>query len=216
MMINGKPEPIRALNRVILVEDTSELPLVELRKECLELIIGSENVISYVRPKVALMLRDASMSLPRGLKLSVNEAWRSLETQSRMYDDYYSQLRNEHPDWSHAVLRRQTNRHFAPYDQKAPPGHCTGGAVDVALIDQDDKPLDMTSPLSGWGSARTNHPKLSPEARRNRMILLEAMLSAGFSNCKEEYWHYSYGDAAWAVRSGSPVCFYGLAELPEK
>jgi D-alanyl-D-alanine dipeptidase len=40
------------------------------------------------------------------------------------------------------------------------------------------------------------------------------MLGAGFSNCHEEYWHYSFGDAAWALRTGSPYCFYGLIEAP--
>ncbi len=46
------------------------------------------------------------------------------------------------------------------------------------------------------------------------MILVEAMLGAGFSNCRDEFWHYSYGDAAWAVRTGAPYCIYGLIELP--
>ena len=39
------------------------------------------------------------------------------------------------------------------------------------------------------------------------------MLAAGFSNCRDEYWHYSYGDAGWAVRMGLTECVYGLSEL---
>jgi len=107
-----------------------------------------------------------------------------------------------------------TNRFFAPVDQKAPPGHCTGGAVDVQLLGPGGKPLDVTSPFTGWQAAPTWIEGLTPEAKRNRMILVEAMLGAGFSNCRDEFWHYSYGDAAWAVRVGADYCIYGLAELP--
>jgi D-alanyl-D-alanine dipeptidase len=42
------------------------------------------------------------------------------------------------------------------------------------------------------------------------------MLGAGFSNCRDEWWHYSYGDAAWAVRTGRKTCVYGLATLDER
>jgi D-alanyl-D-alanine dipeptidase len=45
------------------------------------------------------------------------------------------------------------------------------------------------------------------------MILVETMLSVGFSNCRDEWWHYSYGDAGWAVRMGLDSCVYGLARL---
>jgi D-alanyl-D-alanine dipeptidase len=39
------------------------------------------------------------------------------------------------------------------------------------------------------------------------------MLGVGFSNCRDEWWHYSYGDAGWAVRLGYSECIYGLARL---
>ena len=46
------------------------------------------------------------------------------------------------------------------------------------------------------------------------MVMVEAMLGAGFSNCSDEYWHYSYGDSAWAVRVGETNCPYGLVFPP--
>jgi hypothetical protein len=55
-------------------------------------------------------------------------------------------------------------------------------------------------------------PGLSVDARRNRDLLIDTMESVGFSNCVDEYWHYSYGDSAWAVRMGQPVSWYGLIE----
>jgi D-alanyl-D-alanine dipeptidase len=46
------------------------------------------------------------------------------------------------------------------------------------------------------------------------MMLIETMLAVGFSNCRDEYWHFSYGDSGWAVRVGERTCPYGIAELP--
>ena len=48
------------------------------------------------------------------------------------------------------------------------------------------------------------------------MLLVETMLEVGFSNCRDEWWHYSYGDAGWAVRLGYPSCIYGQVELSKE
>ena len=46
--------------------------------------------------------------------------------------------------------------------------------------------------------------------KNNRKVLVEAMASAGFRNYAREYWHYSYGDAYWAVRRKEKVAIYGI------
>jgi D-alanyl-D-alanine dipeptidase len=102
-----------------------------------------------------------------------------------------------------------TNRFFAPPDAKAPPGHCTGAAVDVRLFDRETgQSLDMSS------RAPTAVHGLSPEAAENRRLLCFIMHSTGLSNCRSEFWHWSYGDSAWAVRMGAPFAVYGLVEPP--
>jgi D-alanyl-D-alanine dipeptidase len=113
-----------------------------------------------------------------------------------------------------SFLRRTAWTSFAPTDRKAPPGHCTGGARDARLLGPGGHALDLTSPHQGWAAARTHLPRLTPRAARHRRRLVESMLKSGFSNCHEEYWHYYYGDAARAVRSGSPFCSCGRVEPP--
>lgn len=210
-MKKGAPEPIAALNRVKIQENRE--PLVDIRDFCPEVEV-MERTCPYLRRTVAEMLNRAQAALPPGHRFRVGTALRTLAMQKAGWDGYFQKMREEHPHWPLSALRRATNRFFAPYDQPAPPGHCTGGAVDVSLLGPDGEPLDVTSPLEGWDAAYTWTDRITPEARRNRMILVEAMLGAGFSNCREEYWHYSWGDSAWAVRVGEKVCPYGLVEPP--
>ena len=40
------------------------------------------------------------------------------------------------------------------------------------------------------------------------------MTEAGFSNCYDEWWHWSYGDAGWARRLCLPHAIYGLVANP--
>jgi zinc D-Ala-D-Ala dipeptidase len=213
----GAPEPIAALNRVRILEYAVPFaerePLVDIREFCPDVVVR-ENVCPYLRRGVAERVNAAQASLPAGYKLKVKSALRTLAAQRFGWDNYHKKLREEHPGWNLATLRRMTNKYFAPYDQPAPPGHCTGGAVDVGLIAPDGEELDLIAPTTGWEAAYTWSDKISPEAKQNRMLMVEAMLNAGFSNCRDEYWHYSYGDSAWAVRVGVKECPYGWTHPP--
>jgi len=215
--LQGAPEPIAALNRVKILEYAhpweEREPLVDIRRYCLD-VACAEGLCPYLRRTVADMLNRAQASLPSGYKLKVGTALRTLSMQKGGWDGYFKRMQEQHPNWPLSALRRATNKYFAPYDQKAPPGHCTGGAVDVGLLGPDGNPLDMTAPTEGWEAAYTWSDKIGPEAKANRMLMVEAMLGAGFSNCRDEFWHYSWGDSAWAVRVGETQCPYGWAHPP--
>ncbi|HLJ53606.1 MAG TPA: M15 family metallopeptidase [Chthonomonadaceae bacterium] len=215
--LRGAPEPIAALNRVTILERsvpwTQREPLVDIRAYCPGLRFA-ERICPFLRVCAADRLKAAVASLPPGFHFKIGTALRTLAMQKGGWDRYMERMRSEHPDWPLSALRRATNKYFAPYDQKAPPGHCTGGAVDVVLVDAAGEPLDVTSPTKGWEAAYTWSDLLAIEAKANRMVMVEAMLSAGFSNCRDEYWHYSYGDSAWAVRTGQYECPYGWAHPP--
>jgi D-alanyl-D-alanine dipeptidase len=213
----GAAEPIAALNRIKMLELSrpweEREPLVDIRTYCPE-VVPVPRICPYLRRTAADKLNRAQDSLPPGYRLKVGTALRTLAMQKGGWDRYYERMRQEHPDWPLSALRRATNKYFAPYDQKAPPGHCTGGAVDVGLLDPEGKDVDLVAPTKGWEAAYTWSDLLSPEAKANRMLMVEAMLGAGYSNCRDEYWHYSYGDSAWAVRVGESECPYGWAHPP--
>ncbi len=213
----GSPEPIAALNKVKILELTvpweQRETLVDVRTYCKD-IVWAEHVCPYLRLNVANMLNAAQNALPSGYKLRAGTALRTLNMQKNGWDGYFKRMREEHPEWPLSALRRATNKFFAPYDQPAPPGHCTGGAVDVGIQDAEGNVLNLIAPTEGWQAAYTWSDLISEESRRNRMMMVEAMLGAGFSNCRDEYWHYSWGDSAWAVRTGETTCPYGWTYPP--
>ena len=213
-MKKGSPEPIAALNRIKIAETHESL--VYLSHYCRDIVVLEFKTIPWLRKTVADMLNAAQATLPEGYRLQVHTAMRTIAVQKAGWDDYFKKMREEHPQWKMPALHRATNQYFAPYDQHAPPGHCTGGAVDVALLGPDGKVMDMTSPTEGWVAAYTWSDLISSEAKRNRMMMVEAMLNAGFSNCRDEFWHYSWGDSAWAVRVGEKECPYGLLDPPHE
>jgi len=207
----GRPEPIRALN--LIHERENGEPLVHVAEYAPSLRVLRPQVIPYVRKAVAEMCERAALSLPEGYYLGLIEGWRPIERQQRIYDFMWNCAVEAFPNRNHAGLRRTVCRWVAPTDQKAPPGHCTGAAVDVWLVDDQNEIIDVTSPYDRFQAAPTYALGLSEVAQRNRTILVEAMLGAGFSNCRDEWWHYSYGDAGWAVRLDQKECYYGLARL---
>ncbi|AIE86530.1 M15 family metallopeptidase [Fimbriimonas ginsengisoli] len=207
----GRPEPIRLLNAI--KERENGEPLVDVREAAPSLRILRPQVIPYVRKTVAEMVEQAARALPEGYHLGLVEGWRPIERQQRIYDSMWKFAQEAFPHRDHAALRRTVCRWVAPTDQKAPPGHCTGAAVDVWLVDDAGELIDVSSPFDRFKAAPTYSLGLSETAARNRTILVDAMLDAGFSNCRDEWWHYSWGDAGWAVRMDRLECVYGLARL---
>ncbi|NCO32384.1 MAG: hypothetical protein AUJ92_12065 [Armatimonadetes bacterium CG2_30_59_28] len=209
-MSRAVAEPIAAVNRVTIKE--SNEALVDISEHCPGIDVPEPP--QWVRQAVAEMLNRAQQLLPEGVRLSLRMGWRSLQTQTRIYEQVYRKFRGMHPEWPENILRRQTNRYVAPTNQKAPPGHTTGGAVDVFLIDSEGQELDTIAPFNDFrdGGYETFSTEVGVVARENRRLLYQAMTKAGFSNCAAEWWHFSYGDSAWAVRTGRKTCYYGYSE----
>lgn len=207
----GRPEPVAALDRVPLIE--SGEPLVPLAEFAPSIRLVRPQTIPYCRKTVAEMVERAAQLLPADYHLAVTDAWRPLLRQQMIYEFMSRSAKEAFPERDGPALTRTVNRWVAPPNRKSPPGHCTGAALDVILVDADNEPIDVTSPFTRLHGGPTYVFGLTETAQRNRMILVDVMLSVGFSNCRDEWWHYSYGDAGWAVRLDRPTCFYGAVEL---
>jgi D-alanyl-D-alanine dipeptidase len=74
--------------------------------------------------------------------------------------------------------------------------HSRGVAIDLTLIDGSGAELDMGTGFDAF-TPRSHHgdTTVSPEAQRNRLILLGLMTSAGWDFYRNEWWHYQLFDA---------------------
>lgn len=70
--------------------------------------------------------------------------------------------------------------------------HSRGSTVDLTVVDAAGRELDMGTQFDEFSAA--SHPAsraVSPEARRNRRLLADAMGAASFDGIREEWWHFT-------------------------
>lgn len=75
--------------------------------------------------------------------------------------------------------------------------HNRGLAVDLTLVDQNGKELNMGTPYDFFGKeAHTDNTSLPAAVLENRQLLKQAMIAQGFSGIRTEWWHFSINDSA--------------------
>ncbi|MBC6424580.1 MAG: D-alanyl-D-alanine dipeptidase [Hormoscilla sp. SP12CHS1] len=89
-------------------------------------------------------------------------------------------------------------------DLSKPPPHSTGAAVDVTLVDEANRTVNMGSPIDEVSPrsypehfAKSADP-VEQQYDRHRQLLWEIMIAAGFERHPNEWWHFSLGDQMWA------------------
>ncbi len=171
----------------------------------------------WVRRAVAEALVRAADTLPDGLSLLVWDGWRSLDTQSALFEAYIVDLAQEHPHMSRQDLEGRARPYVTPPrpGHHAPPPHLTGGAVDLTLADADGDPRDLGTHFDAFvpeaGTAALEGIDLP--ARAHRRLLFWALHEQGFTAYVEEWWHFDHGDQFWGSVMGLPAR-YGAAPRP--
>lgn len=221
-VINHYGEPVEELVK-IAIDDNGE-PLVDIFEFCPDLIWAAKSPrwdfprSGLARVSVANMLKHAQELLPRGLYLQIIGVFRPFEVQKLMYERAREELARQHPEWDDDLLTEYINVFSAPPIWDTPPPHTTGGAVDLNIVDEHGERLDFISPYEmGWGSAPTHIEGLTAEARRNRDLLIAVLTESGLTNFPGEWWHWSYGEPGWSLRTGRRVALYGAvpeADIP--
>ena len=203
-------EPLVPLNADTLCARLS-LQLVSLG------IPTDEGGRAFLRRGVVDRLNDAARSLPTGYSLIIRDALRTRRNVLDLYQKYSERLKAEKPTLSARDIDLEIRNVLAMPDSPVPPGHMTGGAVDVVLGDANGHRVDVELPADRMPrklQAPTLCPGLPPELIERRTILHQAMTRHDFHNYFKEYWHFSYGDAYWAVRRKVKVAIYGIANAP--
>lgn len=213
---------------LIPVEECGE-PLVDIRAagglrwgpppECPQ----TEPDYCWLRRGVYERLLRVQQSLPPGLHLRLYEGLRSLAIQRQLFDEEKARVAAAHPELSAREVHERATVLVSPpvhWDgmPNLPP-HSTGGAVDIEIVDDAGRVIDFGMETQDWirvpaEFCETRYEGLPPEAKRNRLLLCEAMEAQGFVNYVREWWHYSYGDRYWAWLRGEPKAIYGPATRP--
>ncbi len=187
------------------IVDTGE-PLVEVRDHQ---IVNAYRATSWpgtteavwLRRQVAERLDVAASALPPGFGLAIYDGWRSEQTIRALHDHYYGPGSTLAPGFL-----------ADPDDPDVVPPHLTGGAVDLTLSWRGTA-LSLGTPFDDF-SSRAHLRSLEDEpgdepSRSLRRLLHAVMVDAGFAPFGMEWWHYSWGDQAWACASVQPVASYG-------
>lgn len=145
------------------------------------------------------------------MSLLIWGAYRSLETQRTDWKKSLKITEKKYPEIKDLEkVQEMTARFIAPPERAM---HCTGGAVDVLLYDlKKDTALDDfdASDEDYYNElAYTANPKISNRERNNRSVLKKAMEAEDFVNYPLEWWHYSYGNAEWAIYKSNKFAVYG-------
>ena len=176
-----------------------------------------------LRMSVAQRLKEAASLLPTGIRLVLLDGYRPIEVQQALYDRQKNCLLDQ--GWTeNEEMYAQLHRFVArpSIDPEKPPRHLTGGAVDLTLSGPDGW-LDMGTPFDDFSDrAATRYFEQKAElnleeqiCRDHRRLLYHVMSQVGFTNYSDEWWHFDYGNQAWAVLTGNETAIYG-GVIPEK
>jgi len=184
--------------------------------------IAAANPVMYVRRSVAERLREAQRLLPEGHTLIVFDAYRSIEVQRALYDQFMHGLQRIKPGWSAAQLADETERYVAlpSLDASCPSPHSTGGTVDVAIVKEGHMiefgtPFDhgtKRSALRFFEDEAHIRSEVDVESRDNRRLLYRVMHEVGFEGFEHEWWHFNSVETQMGARtSRREMATYGIA-----
>jgi D-alanyl-D-alanine dipeptidase len=175
----------------------------------------SDLATHYVREGVAKKLLIIQENFGGEYQLKIWDGWRPRHVQNALYQEFWQQLKREHPSWSDEQIHNNTEQFvtMATNLERIPP-HATGGTLDLTLVDKHGTELNMGTVFDHFGpEAAPEYFDHHKEIAANRRLLQEAMKSQGFTPDEDEWWHFDYGCQLWAVRLGEPVAIYGEATL---
>jgi D-alanyl-D-alanine dipeptidase len=200
-----------------IIENNS--PLVSLKDCGFNLIYepsSSKNDYRYlVREEIVEKVGRISKILDnKDLKLIIRSAWRSFDHQQIIWDNKVKYLLKIHPEKSIEEIHKSVAHFIAPSDKSM---HSTGGAFDALIYDlKTDQVMDFGTNKGLYIDLNEKcfpyHPDISAKAKTNRKLLISLFEDEGFVCDNKEYWHFDYGNAVWATKTGNKPAFYDVVK----
>jgi len=128
----------------------------------------------FLRPEVAASLEKANeLAHDKNLKLVIYDCYRPYGYQQKMYEIV-------------------NNPKYVAKPGKGS-NHNRGAAVDLSLTDENGELLDMGGAFDDFSEvSHYGYSNISRKAKRNRKLLRNIMVKAGFTPYENEWWHFDY------------------------
>ncbi|WP_411028791.1 M15 family metallopeptidase [Spongiimicrobium sp. 3-5] len=190
-------------------------PLVSLLDTSFNLIFEpsiSKDYQYLVREDIFIKIGRISKQLDRQNKiLIVRSAWRSSEHQQLLWDSKFAYYRKKHPEKSNTEIKEIISYFIASPTMSM---HATGGAVDALIYDKlEDRVMDFGTnnglEINLSKKCYPYYPDISPEAKKNRALLIGLFEDENFVCDLKEYWHFDYGNVVWAIEKEKEYAIYG-------
>jgi zinc D-Ala-D-Ala dipeptidase len=168
----------------------------------------------YLRAGSIELLQKAQAqlhSLRPGWRLQIFDAYRPVEVQQYMVDYTFRTAAAERSldlqtlaPAAQEELWQQVYQIWAvpSFELATPPPHSTGAAIDLTIVDDLQRPIEMGSPIDEMSErSKPNYFADRPDDQlfhQNRELLRQVMEHAGFWRHPGEWWHFSWGDQLWA------------------
>jgi len=169
-----------------------------IRKTVVNYLINAQTYLQQLRPDWRIQIFDAYRPVAVQ-KFMVNYTFSQVIEEKGLIESNLSEVEKQsiwqevYKIWAEPSL-----------DEKTPPPHSTGAAVDVTLVDDMGQVVDMGSPIDELSdrSLPDYYAQIQDDQalhyHANRLLLKDVMEKAGFTRNPREWWHFSFGDQMWA------------------
>lgn len=214
-IVEQKVRVQRQLRTTIPIKEDNS-PLVSLKESGFNLIFEPSSKKKYkyfVREAIVEKIGRISALLGKEDKvLIIRSVWRSFQHQQLILDRKFAFLQKIHPNNSVEEIRELVSNFIAPKKKST---HATGGAVDALIYDlkndcvmsfgtNDGLNIDLNKKCYPY------HPDITPQAMKNRKLLIDMFEEEDFVCDLVEYWHFDYGNIIWALEKGRKYAKYGI------
>lgn len=170
----------------------------------------------HLRQSVLNSLSQAQAQLQQhhpNWRIQIFDAYRPVAVQQFMVDYTFASVvqaqgltSSELSEAQRRVIWEQVYQIWAvpSLEDRCPPPHSTGAAVDVTLVDSTGQTVNMGSAIDELSPA--SHPNyfatstnpVEQHYHSHRQLLWDVMRYSGFQRHPGEWWHFSIGDQMWA------------------
>lgn len=183
-----------------------------------EIGIEGATSICYMREGVSKLLLEATKLLPQGYTFLIYDAWRPFVVQYALYEEYYREYEKKYPEKKPEQIKEEVKKFVSEptKNMDRPFVHATGGAIDLTIVDEVGKELDMGTEFDYFGdeayTAYFENDNKNLQIQKNRRLLYNIMTQVGFTNLPSEWWHYDYGDSFWAYYTQKRAKYKGVVD----